>query len=144
MSKYEYETFDGEHEPLLPSRWTVQLIGKEELLADSLSEALITLGSLVRKHGAEVLQLEVNNEERIIKAFLELRKWFIVRLLGDGYARYADGFYGWDGSVYLPDQIFSEEDLPYAPEARDIESIFICESLYKPSVEEVNNFLKKR
>jgi hypothetical protein len=136
-----YENIWGDdaddNEPVAPTLWTINLVGREEIPGgDSLSSALIILGQHIAMHGLTVLLIEVRHEDRTVMVALEARRWFVV-VSGDG--RFADGFYGWDGSLHSSDQIFAEEDLPYSPSTPDIRNVFICTSLYKPSLDKARD-----
>jgi hypothetical protein len=54
--------------------------------------------------------------------------------------KYADGFYGWDGSIHDDEQIFESGDLPYKPNSPGIANILVGTGI-KPTVEEVNQKL---
>jgi len=140
-----YENIWGDdadvNEPVAPTLWTINLVGREEIAGgDSLSSALVILGQHIAMHGLTVLLIEVRHEERTVLVSLEARRWFVVMSSGySGDGRFADGFYGWDGSLHSSDQIFAEEDLPYSPSTPDIRNVFICTSLYKPSLDKAKD-----
>lgn len=136
MMLYEYAKGfdeDGPNEPVMPSTWTINFIGKEEIPGgNSLSHALIALGHHVEKYDVSVLLLEVVHEHRQIKVIMEPRRWYVVVSKG----KFSDGYYGWDYKLHSGAQIFAEEDLPYEPNTADIENVLVAISLYKPSVDD--------
>lgn len=144
MMLYEYANgFDeeGPNEPVMPSVWTINFVGKEEIAGgDSLSSTLIALGNHIAKHDLMVLVLEVLHGQHIVKVIMEPRRWYVVISRGN----FSDGNYGWDAFLTDEQQIFAEEDLPYEPNTADIENVLVSTSLYKPSLSDVHFFLARR
>ena len=57
------------------------------------------------------------------------KKYYVVQS-SDG--KFADGFYGWDGTVHSEEQIFAECDLPYKPDSPGITNILVGTGVKPP------------
>lgn len=65
-----------------------------------------------------------------------MTKWYIVQSKLGG--KFFDGFYGWDSTIHSDEQIVPEDELPFLPDAPDIDNILVGEGDCKPCISHAN------
>jgi hypothetical protein len=68
------------------------------------------------------------------------KRFCVIRCKQSG--KYADGYYGWDGSVHSLEQVFAEDELPYHP-SDDLEFIFVWHGPEPPTLDQVAEFFNR-